>query len=132
MKRAGKIARLTLGLLLIIFGIHGFTGFMGERIVPYEAGMALQCLDSLGFLFPMLSLLAVLTGTLLVANLFVPIAVTTAIVMIIGVIVFHLKFYPGGIMFAAIGFVAAVVVVWDSSGTFRMVMHRAEENEDQQ
>jgi len=130
MKRAGKIARLTLGLLLIIFGIHGLTGFMGDRIVPYDASMALQCLDSLVFLFPMLSILAVLTGTLLVANLLVPIAAILALVMIIGIMIFHLMYYPGGIMFAAIAFVGAIVVVWDHAGAFRLVMHRREEAEE--
>ncbi len=121
MERVGKVSRLTTGLLLIIFGIQGFTGFMGERVLPVEAVRALECLEMLRFVIPLLSTLAVLTGALLLANLFVPVAISIAIVLIISTLLFHLSFHPKGILFAAIGFIASILVVIDHAKAFAAI-----------
>ncbi len=129
MKRAGKIARLTLGLLLIIFGLHGFTGFMGERILPLEAVSALECLSAIGYIIPFLSGLAILSGVMLVANILVPVVISIATTLVVAVLLFHLTLHPRGILFAIIAIAAAIVVIIDHKEGFRSILYsdRSEE-----
>ncbi len=129
MLKAGKIARLTLGLLLLIFGINGFTGFMGERVLPEPALYAFGLVNDLSFLIPFLSVTAILTGIMLLADLLIPVAVSLALAQIAGVITFHLIYYPKGIMFAVLGFVAAVVVIYDYKKSFKRILRRDDSGE---
>jgi hypothetical protein len=126
MIKAGKVARLTLGLLLLLFGIHGLTGFMGERILPFEAVDALNHMQAVGFIIPFLSILAALTGILLLSNLLVPIGVSIGFVLIVAVMIFHIQYHPRGIMFAIIALMAAIVVIYDHRDHFLSIARRDE------
>jgi putative oxidoreductase len=124
MEKAGKIARLTLGLLMIIFGINAFTGFMGERILPEIAGIAIRLIESLAFVKPLMASLAILSGLMLLADLLVPVAVTVALILIIAVLSFHVMYHPRGMMYAVLAFLAAIAVVYDYRREFRQMLRR--------
>jgi putative oxidoreductase len=126
MIKVGKVARLTLGLLLLLFGIHGLTGFMGERMLPLDASEALNHLQEVGFILPFLSILAVISGILMLTNVLVPIGVAIGLILIVAVIIFHIQYHLRGIMFAAIAFIAAIVVIYDYKDLLKGIARRDE------
>ncbi len=123
MTKVGKIARLTLGLLLLIFGLNGLLAFMGERILPPDAEVALQMIDNLIIIRPLMSSFAILTGIMLLADILVPVALSVALIMIVSAIMYHMFFYPKGSMFAFLGLIAAIVVIYDYRQVFRRIIH---------
>ena len=120
----GKVARLTLGLLFVLFGLQGLTGFMGERMLPEIANNAIEMIDGLLFVRPFLALLTILTGILLLADRLVPVAAGVGFVIILAAIIYHVVFHPKGIMFALLGLIAWGVLIYDYRREFRMIFMR--------
>lgn len=120
----GKVARLTLGLLLVIFGLQGLTGFMGERMLPEMAREALIMIENLRFVQLYISVLTIISGIMLLIDKLVPVAASIALVIVVSAILFHVMFHPKGIMFALLGLVACGVLIYDYRKEFRSIISR--------
>lgn len=124
MNRVGKISRLTLGLLLVIFGINGFTGFMGDRILPTDALRIIEEIDNMVFVIPFMSTMAIISGMMLLINILIPVAVTISVMLMIPVLLYHLLYHPRGSMFVIIGVVAVILVIIDYRLFFKGIFRR--------
>jgi len=101
MKIAVIIARILLGLPFLVFGLNGFFEFLpeaGEFSVRTNA--FLDGMGATGYMLPLLHITEVVCGALLIAGLFVPLALTVLAPVLINVLLFHLKLETKGIELA--------------------------------
>jgi putative oxidoreductase len=88
-----KIARVLLGLILIIYGLNGLLGFF-----PPMPERAQQMLDNMGFWLHNVHLIEIIVGVALLINRFVPLALLVLAPISLNILAFHLVFYPTGIL----------------------------------
>ena len=107
MKIATVIARILLGLILVVFGLNGFLNFIPQGPVP--TGPAGQFMGALvgSHYFWVVATVHIAAGALLLANRFVPLALTLFGPVLVNIISFHLFLYPAGVAPAVV-----VTVLW--------------------
>jgi putative oxidoreductase len=87
MERINTIARLTLGIILIIFGANGFYNFLELPEMPENAQNVFQ---SIGYMIMYVKMFEVLIGIALVLNVFVPLALLVLTPISINILFFHI------------------------------------------
>jgi putative oxidoreductase len=95
MKTTIHISRVLLGILFLVFGLNGFLHFIPA---PQPAGLAGQFLGAM-FVSHYLSVvfaLQVVAGALLLANRFVPAALTILGALLVNIALFHACLSPVG------------------------------------
>lgn len=90
-----KIARILLGLILIVFGLNAFYDFMG---LPQMPGEARRVYDYMGYMIMYAVMFQMLAGLLLLLNRFVPLALLVMAPISLNILAFHLFFFPAGIL----------------------------------
>jgi uncharacterized membrane protein YphA (DoxX/SURF4 family) len=96
--KAKVAARVALGAVFTIFGLNGFLHFLPQ---PQPVGTAAAFLGGLaasGFMFPLVKGVEVLAGVLLLANRFVPLALTVLAPIVVNITAFHLFLDPAGLV----------------------------------
>ena len=107
MKITAVIARFLLGLIFLIFGLNGFLHFLPAS--PPPSGTASQFVGALlvsHYLVPIF-LLQVISAALLLANRYVPLALTLLAPIIANILLFHIVMAPNGLALAIV-----VTVLW--------------------
>ena len=96
MRIAGIVARLLLGLMFTVFGLNGFLHFLHQ---PPPSGLALQYLTVMSQSHIMAFVFAVqlVSGLLLLAGVFVPLALALLAPVIVNILLFHLTMAPSGV-----------------------------------
>jgi len=107
MKIVILIARLLLGLVFIVFGLNGFLNFLSMG--PMPAGLAGQFIGALfqSHYYYVVAALQILCGMLLLANRFVPLALT-----LLGPIIVNILLYHAFLNLAGIPLAVAVTILW--------------------
>ena len=90
-----KIARILLGIILIVFGLNAFYDFLGLPPMPDEAR---QVFDYMGYMIMYAVLFQMLVGVLLLINRFVPLALLVLAPISLNILAFHIFFFPAGIL----------------------------------
>jgi putative oxidoreductase len=85
MERIQTIARITLGLILIVFGANGFGNFL-DLDMPSQAA---QVYESIGYLVMYVKMFEILIGLALVFNVFVPLALIILTPISLNILLFH-------------------------------------------
>lgn len=85
------IARILLGLIFLIMGLNGFFYFIPtpETPMPVKAMDFAMALDKSGYMNQLISGTQVVTGVLLLLNIFVPLALAIIAPIIINIVAFH-------------------------------------------
>jgi len=106
MKIGSTIARYLLGLLFLTFGLNGFLHFIP---MPPPTGVAAQFLGALfvSRYYVVLFLLQIVGGALLLANRYVPLALTILGAIIFNILGIHIFMAPAGLPLAVV-----VTVLW--------------------
>jgi len=115
-KNAHHGTRLLLGLMFFVFGLNGFLNFLPQPPMEGAAAQFLGGLASAPYFFPLLKGTEVLVGLALLANRFVPLALTVLAPITINIVAFHVLLAPEGM---------AMVVVIAALHLFTMWAHRA-------
>lgn len=103
MKRKINIAlRVILGLMLLTFGLNKFFNFMPMPEMAEPAQEFMGALVESGYMMPMIATTEIVSGTLLLLGLFVPLALLLLAPLSVNVILFHLFLDPSTILFALI------------------------------
>jgi putative oxidoreductase len=112
MKKVVFGARILLGLTFVVFGLNGFLQFIKQ---PPPTAVALQFLGALisSHEIAVVMLLEVVGGVLLLANLFVPLALVLLAPVVVNIVLFHAFMAPSGLPVALI---TAVLWVLTASG----------------
>lgn len=96
-------ARLLMGLGFFVFGLNGFLHFIPQPPMPDSPATAFaMAMMKTGYLFPLVMGTQLLVGILLLANLFVPLALALIAPVLVNIVAFHLFLEPKGLAPGAI------------------------------
>lgn len=99
-------ARITLGLLFVIFGCNGFVAFLPAPPLQGLAGQFLYTLSASHYGL-VVSGFQVVGGLFLVVNRFVSLAIAVLAPVIVNILCFHIFMMPSGLPLAVL-----VAVIW--------------------
>lgn len=118
---APTAARVLLGLIFFVFGLNGFFQFIPQpKEPPPPAALAFAgALMGTGYMFPLLKGVEVVSGALLLANRFVPLALTLLASIVVNIVAFHAVLAPSGIAIALVVLVLEVYLAWAYRASFR-------------
>lgn len=96
MKIAALIARYLLGIMFFIFGLNGFLHFLKQ---PPPTGLALEYFTAMSgsHIMDIVYLIQLISGILLLAGRFVPIALVLLGPVIANILLYHLTMDPKGV-----------------------------------
>jgi putative oxidoreductase len=106
MKIASLVARYLLGFIFLVFGLNGFLHFIPTPPPSGVAGDFMIALFESHYLV-IIFLLQLIPAVLLLANRFVPLALTLLAPVIVNIICFHALMAPAGLPMALF-----VTVLW--------------------
>ena len=106
MKITSTIARYLLGLIFLTFGLNGFLHFIP---MPPPTGVAAQFFGALfvSRFYVAVFVLQIVPAVLLLANRYVPLALTILAAVIFNIVCFHIFMAPAGLPLALF-----VAVLW--------------------
>ena len=106
MKIASTIARYLLGFIFLTFGLNGFLHFIP---MPPPTGVAAQFFGALvaSRFYVVIFLFQIVPALLLLANRYVPLALTILGAVIVNILCFHIFMAPEGLPLAVV-----VTVLW--------------------
>lgn len=101
-RHSPSIVRHLLGLPLMLFGLNGFLDFIPppEAPLPERAMAFAGALVASGYMMPLIGATMLVSGTLLVVNRFVPLALAIFAPFIVNSIAFHLFLERSGLPMA--------------------------------
>lgn len=114
-RRVGPaIARWLLGLPLVVFGLNCFLNFIPQPEAPLpEKAMAFAgALAASGYMMPLIGATLLVSGALLVANRFVPLALTLFAPFIVNSVAFHVFLEPSGLTPAGVFLALELYLAW--------------------
>jgi hypothetical protein len=92
--KAKTAARLLLGAIFFVFGLNGFLHFIPQPPPTGSVATFLQGLMATGYFFPLLKGTEVLVGVALLANRYVPLALTVLAPIVVNIVAFHAFMAP--------------------------------------
>jgi uncharacterized membrane protein YphA (DoxX/SURF4 family) len=116
------VLRIVLGLAFVVFGLNYFLRFLPE---PAPSPQMLE------FLIPfvgakymgLIKVIEVASGTALLANRFVPLALTLLAPVLVGILNFHAVFAPSGLPLPLVLTAIELVLAWSYRGAFAPLLH---------
>ena len=90
------IARLMLGSIFFVYGLDGFFHFMSNTLAPGRATEFISAMMNSGYLWTMLKIGETIGGAMLIADLFVPLALVLLAPIVVNILCFHWFLNPGG------------------------------------
>ena len=117
MKIASTISRYLLGLVFLTFGLNGFLNFIH---MPPPTGVAAQFFGALfvSRLYVVIFALQIVPAVLLLANRYVPLALTILAAIIVNILSFHILMAPEGLPLALFVAILWIVVFVDVRQAF--------------
>ena len=95
-----KIARVILGLMLLVFGANKFLHFIPMEAPTGSAGEFMNSLGRTGYFFPIVGILEVIIGVMLLLKKWVAFALILLAPISINILLFHLFLDIPGLSFA--------------------------------
>jgi len=121
MKTYVFIARVLLGLLFLVFGLNGFLHFIPSPPLTGMAGQFISAMFVSHYLNVVLAL-QIVAGALLLANRFVPAALTILAPLLVNIALFHAFMAPVGYAPAVIAIALWSVVFVRERAAFRPLL----------
>ena len=109
MRKLVPVARILLGLIFLVFGLNGFLHFLPMVTPPGLAGQYFTVLF-VSHYFVLVFLIQTIGGILLLANRFVPLALTLLAPVIVNILMFHSLMAPAGLPLALVTTALWVIV----------------------
>ena len=102
MNKLGLAARILLGLIFFVFGLNGFLLFIPPPELGERAGALMGALMETGYFIPILKITEIVGGALLLAGMFVPLALVLLAPIVVQILLFHIVLEPAGLPMAVI------------------------------
>jgi uncharacterized membrane protein YphA (DoxX/SURF4 family) len=118
------IARILLGVMFFVFGLNGFLNFIPQPKEPMPAGAVAfaGALKGTGYVFPLIVGTQFIVGSLLLLNLFVPLALALIAPIIVGIVTFHAFLAPSSMAIAIVVLVLELYLAWAYGSAFRPML----------
>ena len=117
-----SVFRILLGLVFFIFGLNGFLGFIPMPEHNEAGGAFLGALAATGYMFPVIKGTEVVSGLMLLANRFVPLALVLLAPVIINIVAFHTLLEPGNFGMVGLILVAELFLAWSYRHAYGVVL----------
>lgn len=107
-----KIARIVLGLMLLVFGANKFLHFIPMEAPTGTAGEFMNSLGATGYIFPVVGILEVIIGAMLLLKKWVAFALILLAPISINILLFHLFLDIPGLSFALLIVVINSILIY--------------------
>ena len=116
--------RILLGVLFFVSGLNGLFHVLPEPNpqLPVGAAAFAGALMATGYMFPLIMGTQLVVGTLLLANRFVPLALTLLAPFMVNSIAFHLFLEPSGRPMAFIVLALQLFLVWKYRRSYTAIL----------
>jgi putative oxidoreductase len=123
MRMVSTIARYLLGLIFLTFGLNGFLHFIP---LPPPTGIAGQFLGAIfvSRLYVVLFLLQIVPALLLLANRYVPLALTILGAIVFNILCIHIFMAPAGLPLALLVTILWFLTAWSVRSSFAPILQR--------
>ena len=116
--RAIVSARVALGLIFTVFGLNGFLHFLPQPPASGPSADFAMALAATGYMFPLIKGTEVLAGVLLLANRWVPFALTILAPVVVNIVAFHAFLAPAGMGLPLVVVALGVYLAWSERAAF--------------
>jgi hypothetical protein len=118
------VARILMGLPLVVFGLNAFLNFIPPPSTPLPEGAAAfaGALFNSGYMMQLIGATQLIVGVLLVVNRFVPLALALFAPFIVNSIAFHLFLEHSGLPMAAVFLALELYLAWAYRAAFRPML----------
>ena len=118
------IARILMGLPLIVFGLNGFFNYIPPPTTPLpeKAAAFAGALANSGYMMQLIGATQLTVGLLLVLNRFVPLALALFAPFIVNSIAFHFFLEHSGLPMATVFLVMEVYLAWVYRNAYRPIL----------
>ena len=106
-----NVLKYLLAALLIIFGVNKFAGFLPPPEISGDGAELMRIYFTSGF-FKIIGVLEIISGVLILANKYVPLAFTIAAAILFNALVFHLLHDPAGSPGAIVGLLLTLASIF--------------------
>jgi hypothetical protein len=120
-KFASASARFLLGIMFTTFGLNGFLQFLPMGPVPGLAGQFIGALAQSHYMSVVFAL-QLACGLLLLANRYVPLALTFLAPVIVNIVLFHVFLAPAGLPMAIIAVAFWILAAYPLRPTFTVFL----------
>jgi hypothetical protein len=123
LKIASQIARYLLGLIFLVFGLNGFFNFLS---MAGPTGIAAQFFGAIfvSHFYVVIFLLQIVPALLLLANRYVPLALTILGPMIFNIVCIHVFMVPAGLPQAIVVTILWFLVAYSVRSAFSGIFQR--------
>ena len=118
------IARILLGLPLLVFGLNGFLNFIPPPPTPLPAGAAAfaGALFNTGYMMQLIGVTQLVVGVLLLANRFVPLALVLFAPFIVNSVAFHIFLERSGLPMVSVFAGLLLYLAWVHRAAYRPLL----------
>jgi putative oxidoreductase len=124
MKIAALTARILLGIMFTIFGLNGFLQFIPQPPLPPGAMATFTGVLFTSHYYVFVFAVQLLCGILLLANQFVPLALTLLGPVIANILVFHITMQPAGLPPGILATILWAILAWRLRSHFAALLVR--------
>lgn len=123
-RHVAAIARVLMGLIFVVMGLNGFLNFIPQPSTPMPAKALafIGALYSTGYMVGVASGIQLVAGVLLIANRWVPLALTLAAPIIVNIMLLHVFLAPALIAPAIVVFLIEIYLAWTYRAAFRPML----------
>jgi hypothetical protein len=118
-------ARVLLGLVFFVFGLNYFVPFFPPPKDPMPEALTsfAGALMKSGYMMPLIKGTEVAVGAALLANRFVPLALTVIAPVIVNIVALHAFLAPSGLPVAIVVLALELYLAWTHRAAFRPMLH---------
>lgn len=119
------IARILLGLPLVVFGTNAFLNFIPPPppdAMPAEAMAFSAALIATGYMMPLIGVTQIVVGLALLANRFAALALVVLTPFLVNALAFHLVLEQSGLPVVAVFIALTAYLAWVHRAAYRPIL----------